>query len=289
MFFASACRPFCGGRIHYLLALLLGSCIIAGYVILFRHLLPSNPIISNNAHFPRSHVIITHKKPPSPPDIANISDSNPIPAPKPPKYIAIRNDSNSPLNTPITPTSAPIHDAQKMMAKFHAENVLHQRTFSKHSWSFHFNDGDGSALFINASKSDRFTFKSFQFCPVPKVGVSSWKQVIKRIKGSPVYLADDHWSLHDPLENELEPDRIHKLGVDGANQLLFSDEDIFYAIFVRDPISRALSAFLDKCIGSKWILKHWCQPTTPLNDDLRNQNGVYSQFDLFIESIINKV
>merc|ERR1712176_1226732 len=51
---------------------------------------------------------------------------------------------------------------------------------------------------------------------------------------------------------------------------------------VRDSLERALSAFLDKCIGSQWHNRYWC---IPQSDKLTKQ---YSNFDVFVEAIIAK-
>ena len=198
---------------------------------------------------------------------------------------------NLPPPFPTLPVLQQSHTdgALESLAKYSSEVQLNKHKYANTDFSFFWTQGDGSPLFINATKHPRHKFKNLVFCPVPKVGCSSWKQVIKRIKGSPIYLADDYWSLHDPLENELDEDRIHKLGLSGANKLLFNEnEQPFHAIFVRDPITRALSAFLDKCVNAGWTGKYWCEPTTVLHVATLKPFHAYSQFDLFIENIINK-
>ena len=97
-------------------------------------------------------------------------------------------------------------------------------------------------------------------------------------------MADDYWSLHSE-QNNLEQDRIHQFGVDGANDILYSP-DVIHAVFIRDCIERALSAFLDKCIGSHWGKKYWCTPRT--DDNNRIAHKVYSHFDLYIDAIVDR-
>lgn len=178
-------------------------------------------------------------------------------------------------------------EALSLIAKYDSLNTPNKYRYSVNDFSFFWKMGEGSPLFIDPKKHSQHEFKPLLFCTVPKVGCSSWKRVLKRIKGSLIYLADDHWSLHDPIENELDEDRIHKFGVNGANKLLY-EKDIYHAIFVRDPVTRSLSAFLDKCINSGWTGKHWCEPTTVKHRVTRKTILAESQFDLFIENIINK-
>lgn len=134
--------------------------------------------------------------------------------------------------------------------KYYASNLLNNHKTQKYEptdFSFFWKNGDGSPLFMNASKYDAnhsLGYQSFVFCPMPKVGCSSWKQVFRRMKGISNYLADDYWSLHSD-RNELEMDRIHRNGIEGANKIL-NNPDIIHAVFVREPIERALSAWIDK-------------------------------------------
>eukprot|EP01083_Nonionella_stella_P016718 46694_1 len=213
-------------------------------------------------------------------------------------HLETKPNTTSPPPPSDTVSNPLLSDSLYLLSKYYPENVVNKNIYTPADFSFFWVQGDGSPLYINASKYNHIKgYKSFVFCPIPKVGCSSWKQVIKRIKGSPVYLADDYWSLHNPEENELDADRIHRFGVDGANQLLINpNQELFHAAFVRDPIARALSAFLDKCINAFWIGKPWCTPHSRTRRTLPDPNfpnndmpfGTYSHFDLFIENIINK-
>eukprot|EP01084_Bolivina_argentea_P026583 49434_1 len=168
-------------------------------------------------------------------------------------------------------------------------------SYEESDFSLWWTDGDGSALFINASKYDKNStggYQSFVFCPIPKVGCSAWKQVMRRIKGIDAYLADDYWSLHHFIENGLEMDRIFRrngsaIDVDRANEILHythpeTNKSIFHAAFVRDSLERSLSAFLDKCVLSEWHKRYWCRPQS----DRRMQQ--FSNFDIFVEAVISK-
>eukprot|EP01083_Nonionella_stella_P080004 219611_1 len=170
-------------------------------------------------------------------------------------------------------------------------------SYDESDFSFWWLGGDGAPLFINASKYDpngTFGYDSFVFCPIPKVGCSSWKQVMRRIKGIDAYLADDYWSLHHEKENGLEMDRIYRnpngsgVNADAANHVLHyidrlnHNKSIFHAAFIRDALERSLSAFLDKCVQSEWHKRYWCQPQTV------RKIGRYSHFDVFVEAAISK-
>ena len=193
----------------------------------------------------------------------------------------IVNDSN--INSLDTISNDNEHN---QMSKFYLSKAIKHRKYLMDDFSFFWTAGDGSPLFINASKYDsnhEIGYESFVFCPVPKNGCSAWKQVMRRIKGEKFYLADDYWSLHSEFNN-LEQDRIHRFGLDKANDILY-DPNIAHAVFIRDPIERSLSAFLDKCIAAHWSSKFWCKPRS--NPNNRIIHKVYSHFDLFIDSIVN--
>eukprot|EP01084_Bolivina_argentea_P082971 150220_1 len=187
------------------------------------------------------------------------------------------NRQMSQINTSITkqPTN-----------NYYLAKAIHHNKYEKYDFSFFWTSGDGSPLFINASKYDsrhEIGYKSFVFCPMPKNGCSAWKQVLRRIKGETFYLADDYWSLHSK-QNNLEQDRIHTFDINGANNILYNNK-IIHAVFIRDSIERCLSAFLDKCIGSHWSKKYWCKPRTNTS---KISHKIYSHFDLYIDAIINK-
>ena len=162
---------------------------------------------------------------------------------------------------------APLESAS-LSARYLSQSI-HGRRYEVDDFSFFWESGDGSPLFLNASKYDadgRIGFDSFVFCPMPKNGCSAWKQVLRRMKGEALYLADDFWSLHSQ-HNQLEADRIHRFGVDAANEIM-RDPNIKHAVFIRDAIERSLSAFLDKCVGSHWSSKYWCTPRTNRSNDV---------------------
>ena len=176
---------------------------------------------------------------------------------------------------------------KNIMTDFYLSKSIKNSKYLLDDFSFYWTQGDGSPLFINSSKYDinhDIGYKSFVFCPIPKNGCSAWKQVLRRIKGEKFYLADDYWSLHSQ-DNNLEQDRIHRFGVNGANKILY-DKNIIHAVFIRDSIERCLSAFLDKCIQAHWSNKYWCIPRSDPNNSITHK--IYTHFDLFIDSIVNK-
>eukprot|EP01084_Bolivina_argentea_P291939 501808_1 len=140
--------------------------------------------------------------------------------------------------------------------------LIEGQKYEKDDFSF-FNVNGGVPIFINASKYDKnhtIGYNSFVFCPIPKSGSSSWKKVLRRMKGIKLYLADDYWSLLSKL-NKLNNDTITHFGTTHATNILYN-ENIIHTVFIRDSIERAISAFLDKCVASHWARKFWCKPRT---------------------------
>ena len=123
---------------------------------------------------------------------------------KQPQKISINEEQNIPNNTKmdeqtqtitITNQTKPEQEQeQEQNTSYHPEwgtiNDPHYKltnaSYNKSDFSLWYTDGEGAGLFINASKYDpngTAGYESFVFCTIPKVGCSSWKQVMRRIKG----------------------------------------------------------------------------------------------------------
>jgi len=86
--------------------------------------------------------------------------------------------------------------------------------------------------------------RKFAFCYINKNGCTSWTKVLSNINGpseknlrcssNTYWVANDSQTLH---------------GAAGQNQV-FSDPTAIRAVFLRDPLSRFVSAFVNKCVLS---------------------------------------
>ena len=141
--------------------------------------------------------------------------------------------------------------------------------------------------------SDKYSdiHPSFVYCPIAKSGCTIWKQLFRRMKGLD-YLNTEFNIVHGS-KNKLQSNRLYKLETRQADEIL-GDPDVIHATFVRDPLERALSAFLDKCHKSQWKAS-WCVPFTVIannsDSDRDSDSGSVvkkqkSLFDLFINRII---
>ena len=116
------------------------------------------------------------------------------------------------------------------------------------------------------------------FFTIPKTGTTVFKQLFRRMLGYKNYLADNDVYPHHPQLNGLK--YLYDYTPAKANEMMTS-KDWTRAIFVRDPVRRALSAFLDKGLGNDglYVKRHCCGmvPEYELNaapPDEQVQNGV---------------
>jgi hypothetical protein len=82
----------------------------------------------------------------------------------------------------------------------------------------------------------------FAFCWIEKVGCSLWSTVLSKIfRKDPGFAGDStqgHWQVVKDAR-KADPDGVSKV---------FKDPKATRAVFVRDPLERFASAFLDKCV-----------------------------------------
>mmetsp|Transcript_23510 Transcript_23510/g.55713 ORF Transcript_23510/g.55713 Transcript_23510/m.55713 type:complete len:378 (-) Transcript_23510:12-1145(-) len=86
------------------------------------------------------------------------------------------------------------------------------------------------------------------FFTVPKVACTVFKQLFRRMKGLPGWQRDDRIQPHDVMRN-----RLNYLGriTNRTKQREYLTSPAWTrVIFVRDPLERLLSAYLDKAIGT---------------------------------------
>lgn len=95
------------------------------------------------------------------------------------------------------------------------------------------------------------------FFTVPKVGTTVFKQLFRRMMGIQNWTSTDGELPHNPKSNGLK--YLYDYTLATANEMLTSP-NWTRAIFVRDPESRVLSAYLDKVLHDhgEYIMRHCC-------------------------------
>lgn len=81
------------------------------------------------------------------------------------------------------------------------------------------------------------------FCETPKVACTDFKRLFRRLSGHKDYESQESW-IHDPSKNGIT--RLSSMTPDLARELM-TDPSWTKALFVRDPMERLLSGYLDKC------------------------------------------
>lgn len=83
---------------------------------------------------------------------------------------------------------------------------------------------------------------NFEFCTIPKVGSTMWEHIFLKM------LTHNKSAIH----YKIEADRLWRYGEPRLDSnTVFSNPNSVRAVFVRDPLARFLSAFLDKCTSPK--------------------------------------
>lgn len=122
--------------------------------------------------------------------------------------------------------------------------------------------------------------RPFLFCALPKDASTLWKQMLLRAAGDPSWNTTNSTLIHSPVWSNLIADyvgiasdrrergpdfmpihgRIPE-GLQNRSDLdaVFGARDppFFKAVIVRDPVTRLLSAYLDRCVeNSEWLRLH---------------------------------
>jgi hypothetical protein len=86
------------------------------------------------------------------------------------------------------------------------------------------------------------------FCGIPKVGVSEWVKFFRHVMGAKDYLSLPHYKRDRTyfFVTSLEPSR--------AEQII-NDPTWTKAVFIRNPLDRLLSAYMDKILGQAYTQK----------------------------------
>ena len=153
---------------------------------------------------------------------------------------------------------------------------------------------DGSPIVIESHK--------LLFLTTPKVSCTVFKQLLRRMMGYPDWKAQNGTLPHNRIINGLDylGDIKYRRNLTRVNEMLNSKEWTF-AVFVRDPKERLLSAYLDKAYWSWYIqnlcCKHFQLPsTTPgcSNSNYTTNNytaiskskGPIMPFDVWVKELI---
>lgn len=97
---------------------------------------------------------------------------------------------------------------------------------------------------------------TFVLCALPKVAGTHLKRLALRIAGAKDWDTPNKTLVHNPTVTKLHllglrqggnPNNVADRRVDELEKV-FQDDSIFKAVFVRDPVTRLLSAYLDRCL-----------------------------------------
>lgn len=86
------------------------------------------------------------------------------------------------------------------------------------------------------------------FCGIPKVGVTEWIKFFRYVIGANDYLSLPHY------KQDRESFHLRKLDISKA-QTLLNDPTWTRAVFLRNPLDRFLSAYMDKIVGQAYTQK----------------------------------
>ena len=89
-----------------------------------------------------------------------------------------------------------------------------------------------------------FEKQKMAFCVMEKNSCSMFKQIFKRIRGKSDYLSTDYTKIHYLPYRGLEDISFNSM--DKLKKVM-NDNDFYFAAFVREPLERLVSGYIDKC------------------------------------------
>ena len=141
--------------------------------------------------------------------------------------LAVQSSSTAMMSTPRD--KSPINNSKrKLMIPLQATDYI----YSTIGW-------DRAPIVVESHKLIFFT--------VPKVACTVWKQLFRRMEGHHDWKIQN--KTHDPKQNGMK--YLYNYSLPEATSML-NDPKYTKAIFVRDPKSRFLSAYLEKAIRKNW-------------------------------------
>lgn len=119
----------------------------------------------------------------------------------------------------------------------------------------------------------------FAFCWIPKVGSEQWNIVLTRVLyNNRSFNGGKHWGIVDAAAARWPT----------GFQDVFNDPNAVRAVFVRDPIKRFVSAFLDKCLHPKSGPNGGRFGNCPAHWDLSKTDSNYNRStDLTFRSVVD--
>lgn len=125
------------------------------------------------------------------------------------------------------------------------------------------------------------------FFTTPKIGCTVFKMLFQRMMNIP------HWSnatnsdrIHDPDQNGL---RYLYDYPESTAQSMLTSHNWTKAVFVRDPKTRLLSAFLDKAINTDYMLRHCCRHFRMTNHVIPCREGFNSRNITFADFVFGVI
>ncbi|KAG7353254.1 sulfotransferase family protein [Nitzschia inconspicua] len=107
------------------------------------------------------------------------------------------------------------------------------------------------------------------FFTVPKNSCTEWKQLFRRMMGYEDWNKPPFLHPHDPRTNGLS--YLGTYDKDKQEEFMTSPEWT-RAIFIRDPLERMLSAYLNKGLSEERYIKRWCCKISPKETEEERQS-----------------
>lgn len=108
----------------------------------------------------------------------------------------------------------------------------------------HVSNSGGSGAFQNMLI---FPSAKLALCGIPKVGITQWIQFLRFVAGAKDYPSLPHYKRDVSF---FRFDKLDPL----AQKRIWEDEEWKFAVFLRDPAERLLSAYLDKILKNKALV-----------------------------------
>lgn len=136
-----------------------------------------------------------------------------------------------------------------------------------------------------------FVFKKEKvaFCVMEKNSCSMFKQIFKRIRGKSDYLSTDYTKIHYLPYRGLQD--ISFLSIDELNNVM-NDDDFYLAAFIRDPLERLVSGYIDKCDKKRGVnlcdYARWSPYFEPEYGQWNNVKASFTpKFDIWADGLFN--
>ena len=164
------------------------------------------------------------------------------------KYTAYSPDDSLSLSQTSTNENSPQSQANFVTLSLNNKSSYHELSLGNEQYSI--TNSEKELWFDNKL----FVFQTgnikFGFCVIEKNSCTMFKQIFKRVKGLNDWLDMSPVVIHYQPFDGLLDESFHSLS---QLQEIISDETMYLATFVRDPLERLVSAYIDKCIRKRGI------------------------------------